>query len=138
MKTMYCVLILSLLALSCQKEPTSVDNTQTITLTGRWQWIRSSGGIGGEIIIPPTSTIVIQAYTSDGVFSESRNDTMKMTSRYSIIKQKTIYRSDSLNMIVYQDSTITKQVILYLSTDTLSLGDNMYDGYGSFYKRISQ
>jgi len=138
MKTMYCVLIFSLLFLSCKKEPISVDTTQTITLTGNWQWIRSSGGIGGGIIVPSASTVVIQAYTSDGMFSESRNDTMKMTSRYSIKKQRTIYSADSLNMIDYQDSTITKQVILYLSTDTLGLGDNMYDGYETFYKRVSR
>jgi len=134
----YFLLILSLLVLSCKKEPTSVDNTQAITLTGKWQWIRSSGGIGGGIIVPPISTVVIQTYTSEGVFSQSRNDTLLMTSHYGVIKQKTIYSIDSLDVVVYQDSTITKQVILYLSTDTLSVGDNMYDGYESVYRRISQ
>jgi hypothetical protein len=138
MKTNYCVLILSLLVLSCHKEPTSVDNAQAITLTGKWQWIRSSGGIGGQTIIPPAGTVVIQTYSSDGVFSQSRNDTLQTTSHYSIKKQKTIYSTDSLDVIVYQDSTLTKQVILYLSVDTLSVGDNMYDGYGSIYKKIIQ
>jgi hypothetical protein len=137
MRINYFVLILSLLIISCQKEPTSVDNVRTITLSGKWQWISSSGGITGQTIIPPAGTIVIQTYTSDGVFSQSRNDTVQRTSHYSIKKQKSIYSADSLDVIIYQDSTLTKQVILYLSTDTLSVGDNMYDGYGSIYKRIS-
>jgi len=138
MKRCFCVLILSFIVLSCHNEPTSVDSSQAITLFGKWQWIASSGGLVGQIVTPLPNIRVIQTYTYDGIFSQSWNDTVQISSHFIIKRQKTIYSIDSLNVIVYQDSRLAKEVVVYLAADTLVLGDNFYDGFSSVYKRIYQ
>jgi hypothetical protein len=138
MKIHIGVFILSLLILSCSEEPAGIDNSKRVTINGKWLWVATSGGITGRIITPPPGTMVIHTYTSDGFFSIVRNDTLQKFVRYSIEKQKSNYSDDSLDVIIYHDSTIFKQVIEYLSVDTLSLSDHMIDGFGSLYIRVSK
>lgn len=86
---------------------------------------------------PLIGNVVIHIYSSDEVFTVSRNDTLKISSHFIIKKQKSIYSVDSLDTIIYEDPTLSKQVIILLSKDILELGDNMYDGYCSTFIRIN-
>jgi hypothetical protein len=138
MKFFLFPVILSLLVFPSCGEPIGIDSPQHITIYGKWLWVATSGGITGRIITPPPGTMVIHTYTSDGFFSIVRNDTLQKFVRYSIEKQKSNYSDDSLDVIIYHDSTIFKQVIEYLSVDTLSLSDHMIDGFGSLYIRVSK
>jgi hypothetical protein len=134
MKIRLCALILTSLVLSCNEELIGVDNSQTISILGKWQWVRSYGGVVG-IITPPPGTVIIHTYTSDGIFSVSRNDTIQIILGYSIEKQKSNYSNELHDFILFHDSMMVKQVIWYLSADTLCLGDDMRYCFSSIYIR---
>jgi hypothetical protein len=135
MKAYFCVAVLSLLVLSCHNEPTSVEYSQTISLAGNWLWTSASGGLTGSQVITPSNKIVL-SFTSDGAYSLYRNDTLLNSSIYSVKKGKTIYSSDSMDVIIFRDTTIEKRVIFKLTIDSLELADNMYDGFGYSYIKI--
>jgi hypothetical protein len=130
MKIHLGVFILALLILSCSEEPAGTDNSKRITIKGSWLWVQSSGGFFGKIITPPAGTKVIHTYTTDSFFYVSRNDTILISSRYQI------ETNNSVDRIVYDDTTMVDQLIRYLSADTLNLSDGYWDGFCSLFVRV--
>ena len=122
------VLVSILLLTSCN------SNAIKNSLKGEWEWIESSGGIAGELITKESegysSTIVFKA---DSV-SFYRNNSLLGTTLYSIEEGVSIYSSEPVNFINYV-SEKPGEVIIYLTKDSLLMGDNNYDGYTSLYIR---
>jgi hypothetical protein len=102
---------------------------------GSWNWVNSSGGIMGETRTPGTVGYRIRiVFKQDGTYEEYRSDTLYLMTQYTIKREKTIYRSDSLDVIHYESGGVS--VIFPTFRNTLQLGDNWYDGYCSVYERI--
>jgi hypothetical protein len=131
------VIVLIILANGCYSNPTNVQVSQASSkLEGGWLWKQSSGGIAGQIIIPSENQKVVLKFTSDGRYSQYRNDTLQYSSTYTIKKDKTIYSADSLDVIYFKEYLFEKLVILQLTKDSLELADNFYDGFGFTYIKI--
>src|SRR5512140_3185882 len=91
-------------------------------LEGSWLWTESSGGFAGRTTAPPPGSKVVIAFGTDGEYLESANDSIRVTTRYTIRREKTIYAVDSLQMISFQDPRVQPKVILRVGPDSLSLG----------------
>ncbi len=137
MTTHISLVVLSLLALSCNNAPSSIDSSQPAALAGNWLWTGAIGGLTGNQVIRPLNKTVV-SFTGGGMFSVYQNDTLLRTSMYSVKKGKTIYSADSMNIILFQDTTIERRVIFKLTADSLELADNFYDGFGYTYIRTSR
>jgi hypothetical protein len=136
MKIYFSAFILSLIVLACQNEPTGIDKPQYILIYGKWLWVQSSGGFGGQIITPPSGTKFIDTYTSSGFFYRSRNDTVMLTSRYRIETQEPGNKR-AYDLIIYDNTGMIGQAIMYLSPDTLRLCDTYFDGFSSLSIRVN-
>jgi hypothetical protein len=124
------ITLLTLVALSCTKETTSSFN-----LTGKWDWVSSSGGIAG-ITYTPKSTGVrkVVEFTNDSVFRYYQKDTLTFETRYHILKSKSIYSQDSTFLITFDNHSLRQSYIL--KNDTLILNDECYDCFENVYVRI--
>ncbi|MEK7818205.1 MAG: hypothetical protein AAB255_00255 [Bacteroidota bacterium] len=139
MKTIFISVVFSLTAFSCNSNPTdeNISQSTSSTLVGQWLWRQASGGLTGKVITPSANTRIIISFLADGRYSESRNDTLLVSSNYTIQKGKTIYSTDSLDVIVFQNTDIEKRVIFSITKDSLNVADNYYDGYGFIYTKVN-
>ena len=124
------ITLLALASLSCVKESSILNN-----LTGKWDWVSSTGGIAG-ITYTPKSTGVkkVIEFTIDSVFRYYQKDTLTYETKYHILKSKSIYSQDSTFLISFDNHSIRQSYIL--KNDTLFLNDECYDCFGSTYVRI--
>ena len=120
--------------LSCTKETADASKNST-ALVGQWSWTRSSGGFTGSTITPASTGVKKRIeFTSDSIYKEYHNDTLKIICRFYILKAKSIFNQNTTNIISYGDYGVKQS--FSISQDTLILNDEVYDGYGHVYKRI--
>ena len=132
MRYCFSLLFLGIIFVTCKNEQSVPLQTGLI---GKWNLIRSCGGLIVDCYTPKSlnKKIVIE-YAADSIFRRYINDTLKAESKFTIIKSKSIYGSDSASIIIYDYSPIRQS--FSISHDTLFLNDECYDCYGSSYKRI--
>ena len=96
------------------------------------------------IIKPQPSERIILNFSSDCQFRVYQNDTLSYKGTFRLTKAQSIYSGkDELKIKTEQIKTgyqmknrhliVTEGIVLTLSTGQLSIGDNMYDGFGSSY-----
>ena len=125
------VAALVLLASACSKQVLQKNGTRS-GLQGRWDWVEATGGLIGHRITPATQGFSATVkFKNDSVYMY-RNDTLQQADRYTIIKKRTIYSTDSLEVLHFAAAGYDR-VIMRLKQDTLVLADNYYDGYSWLY-----
>lgn len=120
---------------SCNTENKNEEFPQ---LYGKWIWIQSSGGIDGRTITPnenePAKYLqfvkpdIIESYVGYSLISSGT---------FTLKKDLSIYSSDSLYFIIDDRNSFPK-VIFRLTEKTLSLADNIYDGFSEDYIRVDE
>ncbi|MBI3005819.1 MAG: hypothetical protein HYY49_10455 [Ignavibacteriales bacterium] len=109
-----------------------------VSLYYLWTWQFSTGGFSGYDTLTPGRigfTRKIE-FTTDGTFKEFRNDSLWGITQFTITKEKTIFTSDSLQLIRFADTArFAPQVLWKLTLDELHLGDNHVEPYGHVYRR---
>lgn len=105
-------------------------------INGSWLLVKISGGFAGttEILDTDRDRYVLKYYPNNTAVL-FYNDTLKWATYYTIEKRKSIYSAEDKYIIVYKNKNIN-DVILHVSVDTLSLGDNIIDGFFKLYIRI--
>lgn len=111
----------------------SPDN-RTVDLAGEWEWIYSSGTIGGIVITPDSagqSDRLRTYHRSVGQFFEFRNDTLAWTGRYETesVKEDIRIRYDVPGI------DLMEQRIFFRGPDTLILMDECSDCFISTWIR---
>jgi hypothetical protein len=144
---MKSVILLSVVLLpfigSCQKETYNTEKVGS-GLTGKWEWIRSTGGIGGYVLTPEsTGRNVVIEFTSGNVFRYYLNGQLQYSYPYHLEIGSTIYGSEPTSIIKYGSSPGQSYHFGSIEIDgqtyqELVLKDECYDCYTSEYKRISQ
>ena len=102
---------------------------------GSWLLVKRSGGFAGmtEFIDTKKDRYVLNYYPNNTAVS-FYNDTLTWAAYYTIEKKKSVYSTEDKYSVVYKNKHI-QDVILYVSDDTLSLGDNVIDGFFKLYIR---
>lgn len=127
------LIIFSIGIFSCTKEEISTQNS----LTGEWQWTMSTGGLAGTTITPTSAGYERKlVLTSDFKYARYKNSTLEKSGTFEIVKAKSIYKTELVDFIKYDDGVMS--VIQNVTTDELSLADNFNDGFGETYKRIKK
>jgi hypothetical protein len=132
METKFCILTLVFLALACKSNPVADNNSQTVTLIGKWLWTETSGGFAGTILRPSVNQRDIIQFTADSNFYIYGNDTLIRSTHYSIRKGNLI---DTLS---WADMPGYRQVIRVLTKDSLLLCDPGEDGFNWAYIKVLQ
>jgi hypothetical protein len=134
--TIITAITITLTSSKCTKEKES--GSYQDSLTGRWIWIQSDGGIANNIHETPASTgknIELQL-TNDGHYFFYFNGVIQTEGTYAIGNEKSII--DHSDKPVIDFSTDKDLLILRIDSDNLILSDNAYDGIGYVYKKISR
>ena len=140
MKRMLCLLWIIVWAVvtagllvhpGCKKTGTSPFSM----LYHRWEWVQSSGGIAGVVQTPQSEgyTRAID-FTENGFFTVFQDNAVVISSTYTIIRAQSILDNQQYDMIVF-DNTLLESAILQLSGDTLTLREEVFDGFTHTYRR---
>lgn len=130
-------ILLVVLICGCKSEATIGPQPDNAKIFGQWEWQRSVGGIsGGQVLVPAPGERIILKLHSDSQYSESKNDTVLSAGTYFIVKEKTLYSVDSLEVVYFEGNRRPLAVIWSLTEDSLMLGDNYADGFMSSYKKL--
>ena len=124
------ILILSI-GFVCKDNPTGPSSP---SLLGKWNWIKSVGGITGGTFTPQTehytSSIV---YAADSSYKVYLNDSLVTSSTFSLRKET--LSGDHVDLLYYS-SIRPSQIVSRLDADTLILSDFAADGFVSTWNRV--
>ncbi len=144
MKLVYSFLFLLILSNCRSNEPTHF-------VVGDWQWLTSSGGIGGFVYESDPNKRVIVHFSEDGHYTITINDTLASTGNYELTTAKSI-RDHEDRPALQISSTINHTfdkpiqfglqamfpyVITARTVNELGLSDNFYDGFSHAFRRVT-
>jgi hypothetical protein len=127
---------------ACRKD-ISVPNSESEKLFGKWTWIQSAGGIGGNFKSPKTEDYTSSIEFSDkGIYKTYKDGKQTDKMKYSLSEGKTIYLPGKGILIEFKDVGLfdkdnapLKQSMQFFGNDTLFLSEECYDCYGHLYVR---
>lgn len=129
-KLTFLLIVSTFLAFSCTKEEVLPNNS----LAGTWQWVSSTGGIAGKTLTPASEGFERSlSFTYDLKYSNLKNSISQKSGKFEIIQAKSIYKTELVDFIKYDDGTMS--AIISQTSDELVLADNNYDGFTDTYKR---
>jgi len=117
-------------AISCKKS----TQQPSVSITGKWRWVESVGGIGGFTLTPKsTGNNFRDEFYADSSYKRFENDSLLIQGDFSIIKGYNYTPSDKIDVLKIGDWRSS----IYIKNDTLYLNDLFIaDGYGDTYVRI--
>jgi hypothetical protein len=127
---------------ACRKDITT-PNSEAEKLFGKWMWIQSSGGIGGNSKSPKTEGYSNSIEFSDkGIYKTFKDGKQTDKMEYSLSEGKSIYLPGKGTIIEFKDiglfdkdNTPLKQSMQFFGNDTLFLSEECYDCYSHLYVR---
>lgn len=131
-KILVLLTVLLSITLSCEME--EVTNT---SLTGNWEWVRTDGGFAAHIHETPASTgkrIQLELRDDNSYFIYTDG---QITSQgtYSLSYKICIHDHNEKQQITF--SSDQNLMIESIDSKLLHLSDEMYDGLGRLYTRIT-
>lgn len=102
-------------------------------LVGKWTWLSTSGGIAGVHQTPEnTGDVRSLIFTSDSIYIEIENGDTISQRGFSIRKTESLLMNDTTDMVILYS---IRRLRPYLSGDTLTLQEDVYDGFCYQYKK---
>lgn len=140
MKNLFLLLAVLCLFSSCSKDDESAKDdisankeNSPSTLTGKWEWTESSGGIAGLTYTPiSTNKTVILEISNDRIKFIENGET-RSDRAYTIQSKKSIY-GEQKEMIVYEQNSEILQSFEIKGTELL-LHDECFDCFTHNYIR---
>ena len=150
--SMACMMAGLLFFTGCEKEKAETekevveDSPMAAYLTGTWQWSGTSGGITGNTI-GPQEGCSIQLEFSGNRITLLKNGKSIFSSKYQLQKNESIYSSGEATWIalpghewplMIENVLVSGVLMVYIDNSFpphFTIGDNMYDGYGSHFTK---
>jgi len=141
MKKLIWLFALSLGITSCSSDTETAETKKNnLDLNEKWAWVSTSGGVAGISSTPLTTgknyTLIFKENNS---YSLLENGIETANGTYSMTMKESIYNHKPENFITFQNSKFPVGngiMITDESKTTMSIIDNVYDGFGSSFKKI--
>ncbi|QNF32043.1 hypothetical protein HUW51_04610 [Adhaeribacter swui] len=141
MQRITLLLLALVLTTACEKEDIQTSKTSqnedasTVTLVGKWEWVRSDGGIAAHIHETPKSTgqTIVLEFKENNQYVKYVNGNIKSQGTYSLSTRKCIHTQEEKQVISTPDEM--DMMIEKMDNNSLELSDENSDGIGSQYKR---
>lgn len=139
----FLMVVFAVIAASCsateKRTENSSDTEQEASLSGNWQWLRSTGSIAGITVTPENSgkRMEIQ-FTQDKVFNKYVDDQLVYTSPYTIQLKDSIIQYTTLALFESAGLGFDHQVeqqFRIIDTNTLLLIDPCCDNFTFEFER---
>lgn len=136
------ITILLLSAATCKKAIPGSDLEKK--LIGVWKYTGKSGGYAGKQEKADPATLNTLEFKSGHLYIRKINDEITAKGKYELYKTKSIYSGKEDNAIRFEsilsNSDISndpaRNTIVTIQNDSLTIADNVYDGFKSTYIRI--
>ncbi|MDQ6472374.1 hypothetical protein RB619_17135 [Flavobacterium sp. LHD-80] len=144
MRKIITFFILAISLISCSSE--SDSNSGKSGIYGKWNWVRTDGGIAFHLHSTPASTgnSIQLSLNKDKTFSITKNGKTTASGNYEITMQKSIFTGEmekfiscniTENLQESLDITI-RGIITNSESNKLEISENNPDGIGSGFVRI--
>lgn len=143
MKKMIIVFMITIGFVSCSTEDkTKIDDSDLI---GKWNWMRTNGGIAFNIQETPSSSgnSFVLNLMKNNLFSIDKNGKEVSRGKYEIVMKKSIYSGEIERFIVYSDIEIKQLqhivfsgIVEVYALNKIHISDNNFDGIGSEFLKI--
>ncbi|MHA4810496.1 hypothetical protein ACX0G9_20490 [Flavitalea flava] len=133
---MKTILLSGLILLFTIPQGCKKTGSSELPLQGNWQLAGWSGGIAGVIKKSTPDSVNLLSLKNDHTYKRALNGHVFDSGTYSISVLKNIFGSEGPAISFNGNTGMSPQVIA-LKNDTLSLMDNVYDGFGYMYIRAS-
>ena len=108
-------------------------------LIGVWEWAGTSGGVDGESRLPgPGDPRITLQFESDGRAIFRRDGNVAREQRYRVSNEVTILGPEELPVLYFDDEELGRVVWIDENGETLTLSDNVYDGFSLEYGRVRE
>lgn len=108
-------------------------------LFGTWEWVGTSGGVGGDSRAPrPDDPTITVCFAPDGTAAFSRDGEVAREQRYRVSTEATIFGPEALPVLYFDDEDMGRVLRIEDSGSTLTLSDNVYDGFSLHYRRTAE
>lgn len=135
MKTGIGAAFLALLLAACSAEP-------AVTLPdgcyGEWEHLGTSGGIDGRDEAAPKEKRARVTITRDGEMVTRMPDGRTTTRRFTVRRGPSIFSTGEAWLLTFEDSDMDQVVELAADGATLTLSENVYDGFTYAYRRVGE
>jgi hypothetical protein len=126
--------IVLLTSSSCKKEPVQVITIQQ-KLIGKWKFESMIMGLTGTKYVAIPSQVDVIEFKTDHSFVRTTNNEFIAQGTYDITRGKSIFTQKNDNILTYNPQQGQPSVI-NISTDTLQLSENVYDGNSITYSHV--
>lgn len=135
--TIFTLLAFMLFSSSTCKKDLQTPDVQK-QLVGKWKYTGKSGGYAGKSQKADPAVVTVIEFKKDNTFVRSENDQLKLQGTYTLTRLKSIYSGKEENAVQF-DATADPQnkgSIITLKNDSLTIADNVYDGFTTSYVRV--
>lgn len=131
------LLFLSLSSLCCSDIGETVDPNVS-ALEGKWDWIKSVGGIFPMVITPETAGYTRSfLFTKEGTFSYLKNNILCVDGRFQLTYEQVGMVMTFTNLNIYHGEYFRiPKVGAEIVGDTLVINDLMFDGFFHTYHKV--
>lgn len=131
MKKLIFAFFALLTLVSCSRGEDETDNTSFV---GKWNWVSTSGGIGGTTSTPSsTGKTVVLNLNEDNTYSITTNNTVTSSGTYNLYKDVSNLTHYEATFI--QFSGVSTKPTIVIVNEQLILNDDVNDGYLSIYQK---
>ena len=111
------------------------ESSQISQLYYTWEWVRSSGGIGG-VVMNPASAGYTQSidFEENGSYTLYRNNLVAGSGTFTITSAVSMLDNEEYDMVVFADGS-PPQAITRLSDNELILREDCFDCFTHSYRR---
>ncbi|WP_460550953.1 hypothetical protein [Hymenobacter daeguensis] len=132
----HCLLLAILLGFSaCKKEDASPENATRTLLTGRWEFVESSGGFAGKTYAADPARKREIIFTSGGQAIGLLNGPGTATAPYSLHQADAITGTNKTFLTCNGIPGFFANGPIEVSATDFWLSDNVYDGFSHHYVR---
>jgi hypothetical protein len=124
----YCLLLLTVILISCKKEDS--DRSLNTQISGKWELQSYGGGLDGRIFSATPDSVYL-VFMPNQTYNKIVKGQLKERGSYQLGQAKSIYSGQMDNAIKLGNTGMWN--IIAVNNDTLSISSNAYDGGGASY-----
>jgi hypothetical protein len=124
----YCLLLLTVILISCKKEDS--DRSLNTQISGKWELQSYGGGLDGRIFTATPDSVYL-VFMPNQTYNKIVKGQLKEKGTYQLGQAKSIYSGQMDNAIKLGNTGMWN--IIAVNNDTLSISSNAYDGGGASY-----
>lgn len=127
--------VVVLVTVSFQPGCRELDNSIYNKICFKWEWTKSTGGIGGVVKTPESEGYTQSVdFDKNGLYVKYRNNAAEASGTYNIVRAQSELDGQEYDMVIL-DEGLLPQAIIQVTENELILREECYDCFTHHYRR---